>query len=281
MIAVLTDSTSDLSPEAAQTYGIEVIPLTVQIGGRSFLDWQEIDPDAVYDHLRSGGQATTEPPSADFFEQHYRGLLETHEAVFSVHISGELSETVRHAREAVSRLPEPTRVRVVDSLLTTAPLAEVALAARAALDAGQSMEQAEQLVHAIRTEMSTDFSVASLEYLRRSGRIGRAQQVVGNMLNLRPVLHFDQGKLSVVKRLKAPQVLPDMLANAVQRFGNRPVSVTIVHAGRDVARISELQGAVSRSGLNIKQGRALLLGPVIGAHVGPGTFGVLVRPYHG
>ncbi|WP_012693196.1 DegV family protein [Deinococcus deserti] len=201
--------------------------------------------------------------------------------MFSVHISGELSETVRRAREAAQRLPDPARVRVVDSKLTTAPLAEVALVARAALDAGQTMAQAEQQVHATRAEMSTNFSVASLEYLRCSGRISRGQQVVGNMLNLRPVLHFDQGKLSVIKRLKAPQVLPDMLSSAVQRFGNKPVTVTIVHAGRDADRITELHGAVGRSGLNIKQGRALLLGPVIGAHVGPGTFGVLVRPFHG
>lgn len=280
MIAVLTDSTSDLSPEAAQQYGVHLIPLTVQIDGRDFLDWQEIDPDAVYDHLRRGGQATTQPPTVAFFEQHYRRLLQTHDAVLSIHMSGQLSETVQRAREAASRLPEPGRVRVVDSLLTTAPLAEVVLAAHQAVAAGQTMEQAEALVHTMRGEMSTDFSVASLEYLRRSGRIGRAQQVMGNMLNLRPVLHFEQGRLSVVKRLKVPQVLPDMLAQASQRFGQQPVTVTIVHAGRDAARIAELRDAVGRSGLNIRMGRSLLLGPVIGAHVGPGTYGVLVRPLH-
>lgn len=280
MIAVLTDSTSDLSPQAAQYFGIHVVPLNVHLKGQTFLDWQEIEPDAVYQHMLAGGQATTSPVSVEMFEEHYLKLLQTHEAVVSLHISRKLSDTVQHARLARQRLPEPERVRVIDSYLAAPPLAELAIAAKAAADQGQTLDDIERIIQQTRQEMLAEFSVASLEYLRRSGRIGRATEVMGNLLNLRPILYFNQGELQVNRRARTQHVALDILDRLKAKYGQEPVIVTIVHAGRDPERFTQLHDQVKRSGLNVKKGRSLLLGPVICAHVGPGTFGLLARPFN-
>ncbi|GGM07257.1 DegV family protein [Deinococcus aerophilus] len=277
--AVLTDSTCDLPPEQALKLGLHVIPLTVQLQERRLLDWQEIDPDAVYDHMRAGGTATTAPVAAAAFAERYRQLLATYEGVVSIHLSGKLSETVNNARQAAESLGETGRITVIDSELASTPLAEAALAVRDVLQAGGDGEAARQAVEAMRGQMQAEFSVASLEYLRRGGRIGRAQALVGNMLGVRPILQFDHGELKAVRRIRANQAAEDMLDQLCQKFGREAVSVSIVHAGRDSGRLSAMRQAVTRSGLNVRQGRVQLMGPVIGAHVGPGTYGFLARPF--
>ncbi len=136
MIAVLTDSTCDLPIEEARKLGIHIIPLTVHMQERELLDWQEIDPDDVYSHMKAGGTASTTPVAVAAFATRYRELLDTHDEVVSIHLSGKLSETVNHARRAVALLNMERRIHVVDSGLASTPLAEAALAARTALLSG-------------------------------------------------------------------------------------------------------------------------------------------------
>ncbi|MDB5044842.1 MAG: fatty acid-binding protein DegV [Deinococcus sp.] len=278
MLAVLTDSTCDLHPDVARTLGIQTVSLSVQLGDRSLLDWQEVDPDAVYDHLRSGGSVSTQPVTTLAFEAAYRDLLKTHEQIVSIHISGQLSETVQHAREAAERLGAKDRIHIVDSGLASAPLAEAVIAARDAVSAGGTAETARRAVEHVRHNLHAEFTVPSLEYLRRGGRIGRAQEFFGNMLGMRPVLAFMGGELKATRRVRATGATQDLLGTLKERFGDTPLSVAIVHAGRDPGRIAELRSAMTASGLNVVRGRMQLMGPVVGAHVGPGTYGFMARP---
>lgn len=278
MIAVLTDSTCDLHPDSAQQMGIRIVPLQVTMQERTMLDWLEIDPDAVYDHMRTGGAATTAPVSVSAFAEQYRQLLKTHDAVLSLHLSGKLSETVRNAQEAAQALGETSRIHVLDTEVAGGPLAELAMVARTHLNSSEDLQGATKAVLDARDRMYSEMSVASLEYLRRSGRIGRAQALLGNMLNLRPILAFDRGELKATRRVKVDQAATDMLDSIKGRLGNAPVSVTIMHAGRDTVRINALRTAMAASGLNVQRGRVQLMGPVIGAHVGPGTYGFTALP---
>ncbi|KEF35396.1 fatty acid-binding protein DegV [Deinococcus sp. RL] len=278
MLAVVTDSTCDLAPDAARQLGLHLVPLRVLMNGRTLLDWQEVDPDAVYDHQRAGGQVSTEPAPQAAFEQVYRELLATHDAILSLHISGHLSATVTHARQAAQALGAEGRIHILDSGFASIPLAEAVLAAREALDRGGDLAAAKQAVAAVQAEQLAEFTVPTLEYLRRGGRLSRAQEFIGNMLGVRPVLRFDAGRLKPVRRVRGAQATGDILAQLEAHFGREPVAVTIGHAGRDPARIAELRGAVQASRLNVVRGRLQLLGPVIGAHVGPGTYGLMARP---
>ncbi len=278
MLAVLTDSTCDLHPETARQLGIRIVPLSVQLGSRSLMDWQEIDPDAVYDHLRAGGTVSTQPVSTAAFETAYRDLLVSHQQIISIHISGQLSETVQHAREAAERLGAGNRIHIVDSGLASSPLAEAVIAARDAVWAGATLETARQAAETVGRDLHAEFTVTSLEYLRRGGRIGRAQEFFGNMLGMRPVLAFTNGQLKATRRVRAANATQDLLNNLKERYDTAPLSVTISHAGRDPARIAELRAAMTSCGLNVVKGRVQLMGPVIGAHVGPGTYGFMARP---
>lgn len=278
MIAVLTDSTCDLHPDSAAQLGINIIPLQVSMQQRTFADWQDIDPDAVYDHMRAGGSASTSPVSVAAFEQRYRELLSTHDAVISLHISGKLSETVRHAQQAAQQLGEAGRIQVIDTEVACGPLAELALVARDQVTAGLELHQVARAVLEARNSMYAELSVATLDYLRRSGRVSRAQAFLGGMLGVRPVLTFERGELKATRRAKVDQAAGDMLGSLKERFGNTPLSVTIMHAGRDTGRINALRTAMVGSGLNVQRGRVQLMGPVIGAHVGPGTYGFNAIP---
>ncbi|GAA5532523.1 DegV family protein [Deinococcus aluminii] len=281
MLAVVTDSTCDLHPDRVRQLGLHVVPLHVLLGERSFLDWQDIDPDAVYDHQRGGGNVTTQPAGQAAFAALYRELLATHEGVISIHLSGHLSATAEHARQAARALNAGDRVQVVDSQFASLPLAEVVMAARDAVSAGGDMQAALGAIRAVQEGLRVEFTVPTLEYLRRGGRLSRTQELIGNVLGVRPVLGFDGGHLKAVRRVRAKDATRDILGQLEERFGRDPVAVTIGHAGRDPARIAELKAAVSASRLNVAQGRLQLMGPVIGAHVGPGTYGLLARPYAG
>ncbi|QFP76715.1 DegV family protein [Deinococcus sp. AJ005] len=278
MIAVLTDSTCDLPPQEAQRLGIHIIPLTVHMQERELLDWQEVDPDAVYSHMKAGGTARTTPVAVNAFATRYRELLDTHDEVVSIHLSGKLSETVEHARRAAALLNLERRIHVVDSGLACTPLAEAVLAARATLLSGGDPASAVRAAEAVRAQIHAEFSVPSLDYLRRGGRIGRAQAFFGNMLGLRPILGFEGGELKALRRCKVDHAIEDMLDGLRERFGDDALCISVIHAGRDSGRMQALRHAVTSSGLNIKNARMHLMGPVIGAHVGPGTFGFMARP---
>jgi DegV family protein with EDD domain len=277
MLAVVTDSTCDLHPGAAHDLGLHVVPLQVLLRGRTFLDWQEIDPDAVYDHQREGGEVSTQPAPQAAFEAMYRELLATHEGVVSLHISGHLSATVEHARQAAQALNAGSRVQVVDSGLASLPLAEVVMAAREAAAAGGDMGAVLRAIETTQEGLFAEFTVPTLDYLRRGGRLSRTQALIGNMLGVRPILRFGEGRLQAVRRVRVTQAMRDILGQLEDRFGRDPVAVTIGHAGRDPGRIAEIRAAMNASSLKVARGRVQLLGPVIGAHVGPGTYGLLAR----
>lgn len=197
--------------------------------------------------------------------------------MLSLHLSGQLSATAEHARQAARALNTEDRVRVVDSGLASIALAEAAIAALEAVQAGGDLQAALAAALTTGRDLQVEFTVPTLEYLRRGGRLSRTQELLGNMLGVRPILGFQDGRLQAVRRVRAASATRDILARLEERFGRDPVAVTIGHAGRDPGRIAELKAAIDASRLKVVRGRLQLLGPVIGAHVGPGTYGLLAR----
>jgi DegV family protein with EDD domain len=273
-VAVVTDSTCDLGTSAARRLRLGVVPLCLTRvgGGRVSPD----DPEAVYAHQRAGGLVTTAPPDTATFAEHYARALRSYDAVLSVHLSRGLSQTVARAREAAA--PFGDRVRVVDSGVASVALAEAALRARAALDAGGSLDTAEAAVVQTSAQGLTLFTVPSLDHLRLGGRLGRLAHLVGTVLDVRPVLGFGDGRLRPLRRVRTDQALAEMLLTLEDRYGAEPLHLTVAHAGADPARLLELRAAALRSRLRVVGGRAQLIGGVIGAHVGPGMYALGACP---
>ncbi|MFC6617451.1 DegV family protein [Deinococcus radiophilus] len=281
MIAVVTDSTCDLPPAVLSDMGVHMLPLSVLLQDRPPLcEWNEVDPDEVYKRLQAGESVATRPVEARTFRECYRNLLTRYDAVVSVHLSSRISNTVQHARQAVVALNELDRIRVVDSGVSSVLLASAVLSAqRESTQGGDLVSVAQAAVDTLRDQYG-EFTVPSLDYLRRGGRISPVQYAVGNLLDMRPILGFDsEGHLKALRRVRSGESARNILGTLYDRFGKDPVRVAVGLAGRDHQRLHELRRHMQRSGLNIRAGRTQLIGSVIGAHTGPGMFAFVAEPY--
>jgi len=130
----------------------------------------------------------------------------------------------------------------------------------------------------VRRTICCQFTVPTLEYLRRGGRVSRGQEMVGTLLGVRPVMGFEDGRIRVERTVRQGQALQDIIRTLEERFGREPISISVAHGGRDPGRMAELRAAVERSRLNPVRRRVQLVGATIGAHVGPGFYGVSALP---
>jgi DegV family protein with EDD domain len=274
-VAIVTDSTADLPPGLAASRSITVVPLTLNLDGQSLLDGVDIRPDEFYRRLRTAStHPTTSQPSPGRFAEAFGSLLQDHRAVVSIHISQKLSGTYESARQA-AEMTDPNRVRVVDSELVSMSLGLVTLVASAMASGGAEAETIEAKVLDMRPHVQTYFSVATLEFLRRGGRIGRASALLGSVLQVKPVLCIRDGLVTPLERVRTFERAMNRvveLARAVDRGHGVCVIVGHADAEADAERIGRELQQIAET-LMIQP-----LGPVVGAHAGPGVVGVGCYP---
>ena len=274
-VAIVTDSTSDLPPQLASSRSITVVPLTLNFEGETLLDGVDIRPDEFYRRLPAATtHPTTSQPSPGRFAEAYTALLADHEAVVSIHISQKLSGTYESARQAAN-MTDPKRVRVVDSELVSMSLGLLTLAASALAAGGSDGLAIEAQVLEMRAHVQTYFSVATLEFLRRGGRIGRASALLGSVLRLKPVLCIRDGLVTPLERVRTFERALNRVVELTREVDRgHGVCVIVGHAGAeaDAERIGRELEPIAET-LMIQP-----LGPVVGAHAGPGVVGVGCYP---
>jgi DegV family protein with EDD domain len=274
-VAIVTDSTSDLPPELASSRSITVVPLTLNFEGEALLDGVDIRPDEFYRRLPAAiTHPTTSQPSPGRFAEAYTALLADHEAVVSIHISQKLSGTYESARQAAN-MTDPKRVHVVDSELVSMSLGLLTLAASALAAGGSDGLAIETQVLEMRANVQTYFSVATLEFLRRGGRIGRASALLGSVLRLKPVLCIRDGLVTPLERVRTFERALNRVVELTREVDRgHGVCVIVGHAGAeaDAERIGRELEPIAET-LMIQP-----LGPVVGAHAGPGVVGVGCYP---
>jgi DegV family protein with EDD domain len=268
-VAVVTDSTADVPHELAGQRGITVVPLTVSMDGESYLDGVDIQPDAFYARLAvHGAMASTSQPSPGRFAETYERLLADHDELVSLHISSKMSGTYAAAVQGAEMVGKG-RVRVLDTGLVSMPLGLLALAASAMAAAGESSERILQRLRPVEDGVRVCFMVATLEHLRRGGRIGRARSLLGSVLQVKPVLTISEGQVAPLERVRTHE---KALSRVIELANERPgrMCAFVGHAAAEEAarRVAE---ALERRAETLIVGP---LGPVVGAHAGPGTVGV-------
>jgi len=272
-VAIVTDSTADLAPDLVEQRGITVVPLTVMLEGHTYLDGVEIQPDEFYAKLMASGQmATTSQPAPGVFAEVYERLLAHHEHVVSLHISSKLSGTHEAATQGAEMVASD-RVHVLDTGMVSMPLALLVLAASAMAATGETAEAVIQGVGPIQESMRVYFMVATLEYLRRGGRIGRAGALVGSVLQVKPVLTLLDGQVAPLERVRTQE---KALSRVIELAGSsqRPTCALVGHAAA-----SDAAERIARAlEPNTESLIVAPLGPVVGAHAGPGTVGVGCYP---
>jgi DegV family protein with EDD domain len=274
-IAIVTDSTADLPPELTKARGITVVPLTLNFDGKSLLDGVDIQPDEFYRRLHSvTTHPTTSQPSPGRFAEVYKSLLTDHDAVVSIHISQKLSGTYESARQAAG-MTDPQRVRVIDSELVSMSLGLITLAASSLAAGGADSAAIEAKVVDMRSSIQTYFSVATLEFLRRGGRIGRASALLGSVLQVKPVLCIRDGLVTPLERVRTFERALNRVVELTREVDRgHGVCVIVGHADAeaDAERIGRELDSIADT-LMIQP-----LGPVVGAHAGPGVVGVGCYP---
>lgn len=221
---VVTDSTADIAPDEARALGITVVPLRVFFGGRQFWDGVDLTPPQFYQLL---GQATqlphTEPPDAPMMYDLYTRLIaQGAPAIVSIHISSRLSATVAAASEAARHLDPRVPVAVVDSEQVSIGLLPAVRFAAQMAQVGAPLDAIKQAVHDVLRRTRLYFLVETLEYLQRGGRIGRAQRLLGTLLDAKPLLTIAEGEVAPVETVRPRQRAHERLTELVRGLG--PVS---------------------------------------------------------
>jgi DegV family protein with EDD domain len=278
-VAVVTDSTAYLPPDVVERYGIEVVPLYVILAGHSGREGLDISPEDVARTLSVRGQhvSTSRPTPGDFVAAYRRCLDSGADQLVSVHLSAELSGTSDAARLAASQVGEHL-VRVVDSRSAAMGCGFAVLAAARAVAAGAELDAVTDVARRTSDETSTFFVVETLEHLRRGGRIGPAAALLGSALAVKPVLHVVDGRVVPLEKVRtSARALSRLVQRAAEAAGDRPVSLAVHHLAAP-QRAERLAAALAERIPGMTELYVSELGAAIGAHVGPGSVGVVVCP---
>jgi DegV family protein with EDD domain len=249
------------------------VPLYVRFGSESFKDYVELNPQQFYARLRTAEllPTTSQPTPGDFLET-YREL-DAFDRVYSLHISGDLSGTYGSATTAALELGDD-KVRTVDTGTASAAVAMLGLAVQRRLEDGTSDDEIEALVERYRHQSGLLFTVDTLEFLRRGGRIGRAKAWAGELLNVKPILTIDREVLPL-KRVRGNRKAVQAFVEGFTRDTvDRPsLRVGIAHADAP-ERARQLEKMVRDTRPQAEIELVTDLGAVVGAHAGPGTVGL-------
>jgi DegV family protein with EDD domain len=271
--AIVVDSTADF-PDAQDHYpNWRVVPLYVNFGTDSYKDGVDLTAAQFYERLRTSPElpTTSQPTPGDFLAAYEE--LGSYERILSVHIAANLSGTFQSAGTAAAQLGDG-RVRTIDSESASVATAMLATAIQRRLERGTTDEEIDALVERYLREHGLLFTVDTLEFLARGGRIGRAKAFAGQLMNVKPILSIQDGEVIPVKRVrgnrKAFQEFVDAVTEQTQDVPG--LRVGIAHADAP-ERMMQIEKMVRHLRPQATIEMETMLGAVIGAHAGPGTVG--------
>src|SRR4051812_33742232 len=273
-VAVVSDSNAYLPKQLAEANGLTMLQQYVCFADGRRIHEDEIDLDVFFEEMRSVEQLpTTSHPTPDDFRGAYEDLLKSAEAIVSVHSSSALSRTVEAAREAAEQIGAADRIHVFDSLSAGGGLGLIALASARRAAAGESPERVLDVANKARAELKMWFAIDSLEFLRRSGRIGAASAWVGSTLRVKPILTIEDGQMTPVERVRTTKRAFERLVDyARQRHASSADAWVVQHV-----RSPELADELTDRGREVFGTEPVFcseIGAVVGAHTGPGLLGI-------
>ena len=273
-VRVVTDSTAELSPEVADRLGITVIPLNIHIGKERFLDGVDIHNEAFFSRLkRTDSLPFTTPPPLSVFEDTYRTVGKVTDDIVSIHISAKLSDTVELAEQAANSLLGQRRVAVIDSLSTSLGLGTLVTAAGEASQKGAPIDDVVRIVRAMIPHVYLVFFVESLEFLRRGGRIGEAEALLGTMLSIKPLLIIEDGDILPLEKVRTRSNGIDKLFEFTAEFPSLE-NVTILKGANAIDHTELLERLrVIYPGMEID---VVTYGPLLATNLGPKAIGIFV-----
>jgi len=272
-VALVTDSTAYLPEEIRKQYNISITPLSVIWGEEVHQDGVDISPSQFYTRLKTSKvMPTTSQVTPAVMMSTFQSLLEQGYDVLGIFISSKISGTVQSAFQARDMIGgAEQKITIVDSLATTMAMGWPVLTAARAAQAGEPLAECEKNAKHACKNTGVFFVVETLEFLRRGGRIGGAQALLGTALNIKPILELRDGRIESVEKIRTKQkAIQRMIELTAERIGGRtPVRLAVTHANSEADAAALLAAATKH--FNPVETLVSELSPVIGTHAGPGT----------
>ena len=275
---ILTDSSADLGADMVRQLDIEVLPLSFTIGQQTYHNYpdnREMDPHAFYQLLRSGQVATTSAVNVAQYTDILEPMLQAGKDVLILAFSSGLSTTYNSSRIAVEELSEkyPERkLYTVDTLCASLGQGLLVYLAAKLREQGRSIEEVRDWAEENKLHMCHQFTVDDLHFLKRGGRISATTAVVGSMLQIKPVLHVDnEGHLINIAKARGRQASLRALVDKMEKTVTDPTGQVVFISHGDCLEDAQTVEKMVKERLGVKEVYINYVGPVIGAHSGPGT----------
>ena len=272
-VHIITDSSCDLSDDDTADLGISVGQLEIRFGMQSFTDRVELSTADFWKRCRTSDELpSTAAPSPGAFAEAYQHAADAGASeVVVITLSGDLSATIEAAQQAASQPPDGLTCHVVDSRTVSAGLGLLVIAAAELAAAGADGSQIADAVRATAQRVRVHAALDTLENLRKGGRIGAAQSLLGSVLSIKPLITVTDGRVEPAGKQRTRSRALAHLVDLVSAEGSNISEIAVMHADCDdvddfVARIAPLTGS---------EPKVMLIGPVVGAHAGVGTIGVV------
>lgn len=275
---IVTDSSADLSAQMAEEAGVQVLPLRFTVEGQTYYNWpdnREMDPGVFYRVLREGEVATTAAVNISQYLDMLEPILQSGTDVLVLSFSSGLSATYDSSRLAAEELREkyPQRkIFAVDTLCASLGQGLLVWHAAQLKDQGKSIEEVRDWVEENKLHLCHQFTVDDLHFLKRGGRISATTAVVGTMLKIKPVLHVDDGgKLVNIGKARGRKASLKALVDRMEETAIDPAGQTVFISHGDCMEDAEYVAGLVKERMGVQDVRINYVGPVIGAHSGPGT----------
>jgi DegV family protein with EDD domain len=271
-VRIVTDSSCDLPQEVADQHGISIVPLSIRFGDEEFTDREELSTDEFWAKCRATDLLPeTAAPSPGRFEQTFRALAaEGATSIITINLSSGLSATIEAARNAQRAVAEDLDVRIIDSQTVSVGVGALAVLAAEAAEAGKSADEIEELVNDVAGRTRVHAALDTLENLKKGGRIGGAQSMLGSLLSIKPLIEVRNGVVEPNGKQRTRSRALDHLVKLVTEEADNIERLAVLHAACD-----DVDALVDRR-TPLVDGEILVgqIGPVVGAHAGIGTIGV-------
>lgn len=278
MLRIVTDGAADILPAWKTEYGIDVIPVNILFGERSYLQGVELDNEGFYKLVDEKKRIPkTSQPTPHQFVEFYRRIAQKGDTILSVHVTAKLSGTYASAVAAAEEVKNDFKVFPVDSASGSLGIGLMCREARRLDRAGKSAEEIVHYLENIKHKVRVILTLDTLEYAKMSGRVKTLQAALASVLNVKPIAVLRDGDLSMAERVRTRKAsLERVIEMAKEEFGDKPVYLAVVHA-RDPKSGEELLEDAKQH-FNHQETMLGELSISVAANLGPGTVGLILYP---
>lgn len=278
MLRILVDGSADMPEGWAEMYQLDILPMPIQIGDKTYYQGEDLSPDKFYELISQGDNyPKSAAPSPYRIKDFIEEIYDIGDSVLSLNVSGKMSSTISMVHYAAKELKEKIKVYPFDSQAGSAVLAFMAREARIRERAGETLEEIQSALESMRDKVLVVLTLDTLEFAYRSGRVGALTALLSSLLKIKPIVALQQGLLEVSDKVRTrKKSLESLVSKVKEKFGSAPIKVAIVHS-QDFETASQLKEMVEQA-LNTAETVFTELSIAVAANLGPKTVGIVALP---